>query len=132
MGKHTVWLTHRKYQILLVSFVGISDENEFLACFDEMEQEMVQHSQGKIVPAIVDLTNTRLSSAYTARGRSLVNAMKAANVPDSPVVLVGTTGLQKASITAFSIFRHDIFTCDTVDEAKDMLVQYLRKQEAAG
>jgi hypothetical protein len=125
MGTVLQWLEHRGHRILLADFSNIRDEEEYLRAFDEMEEEVRAHSEGRRVPAIVDVTDSVLSTAITERARAMMAALKEEGIPDSPTAMVGMTGLQKAVVHALQFFRRDIYVAESIEDAKEWLVKQL-------
>ncbi len=122
------WIQSGNDRFLLADFSGLRTEEEQIKLFDEFESEMVRSSQGKPVPAIVDITGALMTQEVTKRVRQFMSNTKTKGVPDSPVVLVGSSGLQKVVISSVSLFRQDVMTADTRSEAEKLLNKYLQKR----
>jgi hypothetical protein len=123
MGKYTQWIEYKNHKILFSNFAGIHDEAEYIRAFDEMEQEVIQHSKGHQVLVLTDVTNTVLTQAVNERSKKMTAAARAAGVPDSPTAMVGLAGFQKAVVQALQFFRHDIYIASDLEDGKDWLVK---------
>lgn len=77
----------------------------------------MKQPKGRIVP------NTRVTKAVTERGKQLLEKSRAYGIPDSPAVLVGLSGAQKAIVTAIQLIRPDLHVAGSLEEAKDWVVK---------
>jgi hypothetical protein len=130
MNNRITWISYKGYRFLCGDFSALRNEEDQLKLFDEFEVEIVRSSNGKVVPTIVDITGALMTEAVTKRSRMLLSNIKAKGVPQSPIVMLGASNLQKVAISSISLFRQDIMTADTREEAQKLLVNYMMKHRA--
>lgn len=73
-----------------------------LSCSQEkgvLKQALLKQPNGAI--ALVDATKTEMTSATVTKAKAVIAATEAAGIPDGPSVVVGLTGLQKATAQLF-------------------------------
>lgn len=117
MAKYIEWLTHKGKRILFVNGAGLR-EADYIAAQEEMKQEILKERAGPLV--LVDATKTEMSTATVNKAKSVAAATKAAGIPDGPSVVVGLTGLQRATA---QLFGRGIHFSNTIEEAKDWLAK---------
>jgi hypothetical protein len=74
----------------------------------------------------MDVSDTRVTKAVTDRGKQMMQTAKAKGVPDSPTVLVGLSGAQKAIVLALQIVRPDLHVAANMEDARDWVVKQLK------
>jgi hypothetical protein len=117
LAKYIQWLTHKGKRILFVNGAGLR-EADYIAAQEEMKQEILKERAGPLV--LVDATKTEMSTATVNKAKSVAAATKAAGIPDGPSVVVGLTGLQRATA---QLFGRGIHFSNTIEEAKDWLAK---------
>ncbi len=117
MAKYIQWITHKGKRILFVNGAGLR-EADYIAAQEEMKQEILKERAGPLV--LVDATKTEMSTATVNKAKSVAAATKAAGIPDGPSVVVGLTGLQRATA---QLFGRGIHFSNTIEEAKDWLAK---------
>jgi hypothetical protein len=117
LAKYIEWLTHKGKRILFVNGAGLR-EADYIAAQEEMKQEILKERAGPLV--LVDATKTEMSTATVNKAKSVAAATKAAGIPDGPSVVVGLTGLQRATA---QLFGRGIHFSNTIEEAKDWLAK---------
>lgn len=117
MAKYAQWITHKGKRILFLNGAGLR-EADYIAAQEEMKQEILKERGGPLV--LVDATKTEMSTATVNKAKSVAAATKAAGIPDGPSVVVGLTGLQRATA---QLFGRGIHFSNTIEEAKDWLVK---------
>lgn len=117
MAKYVQWITHKGKRILFLNGAGLR-EADYIAAQEEMKQEILKERGGPLV--LVDATKTEMSTATVNKAKSVAAATKAAGIPDGPSVVVGLTGLQRATA---QLFGRGIHFSNTIEEAKDWLVK---------
>lgn len=73
-----------------------------MSCSQEkgvLKQGLLKEPNGAI--ALVDATKTEMTSATVTKAKAVIAATRAAGIPDGPSVVVGLTGLQKATAQLF-------------------------------
>jgi hypothetical protein len=117
LAKYAQWITHKGKRILFLNGGGLR-EADYIAAQEEMKQEILKERGGPLV--LVDATKTEMSTATVNKAKSVAAATKAAGIPDGPSVVVGLTGLQRATA---QLFGRGIHFSNTIEEAKDWLVK---------
>jgi hypothetical protein len=125
MSQYWQWMEHRGKRLLLVKFAGLKEEKAYLEAIADVEREILKQPRGHIVPLVLDVTDTRVTKAVTDRGKKLMETAKASGIPDSPAVLVGLSGAQKAIVMAVQLIRPDLHVAGSMEEAKDWLVKHV-------
>ena len=123
MSQYWQWTEHKGKRILLVKFAGLKDEKTYVEAIADLEGEILKQPKGRIVPLIMDVSDTRVTKAVTERGKQLLATSKSYGIPDSPAVLVGLSGVQKAIVTAIQLIRPDLHVAGSLEEAKDWIVK---------
>jgi hypothetical protein len=117
LAKYVQWITHKGKRILFLNGAGLR-EADYIAAQEEMKQEILKERGGPLV--LVDATKTEMSTATVNKAKSVAAATKAAGIPDGPSVVVGLTGLQRATA---QLFGRGIHFSNTIEEAKDWLAK---------
>ena len=117
MGKNVQWITHKGKKILFLNAAGLR-EADYIVAQEEMKQEILKGRSAAMV--LVDATKTEMSTATVSKAKEVAAATKAAGIPDGPSVVVGLTGLQRATA---QLFGRGIHFSNTVEEAKDWLAK---------
>ena len=123
MSQYWEWMEHKGKRFLFVKFTGLNDEKAYMEAIADVEREIMKQPKGRIVPLVMDVTNTRVTKAVTERGKQLLEKSKAYGIPDSPAVLVGLSGAQKAIVMAIQLIRPDLHVAGSLEEAKDWVVK---------
>lgn len=123
MSQYWEWTEYKGKRFLLVKFTGLSDEKAYVEAIADVEREILKQPKGRILPLVIDVSNTRVTKAVTERGRQMLETSKAYGIPDSPAVLVGLSGAQKAIVMAIQLIRPDLHVAESLQEAKDWLVK---------
>jgi hypothetical protein len=123
MSQYWQWMEHKGKRFLLVKFTGLNEEKAYVEAIADLEREILKQPKGRILPLVMDVSNTRVTKAVTDRGKQLLETSKAYGIPDSPAVLVGLSGAQKAIVMAIQLIRPDLHVAGSIDEAKDWLVK---------
>lgn len=126
MSEYLHWIQHKGRRILLVNFTGIKEEKAYLQAIAEMEREILKQPKGQYVPAVMDVSDTHMTKAVTERAKKMMETAKAKGIPDSPTVLIGLTGAQKAIVYAMQVFRPDIHMAASLEEAEEWIVGRLK------
>ena len=126
MEKHVRHIMHKGKEILLLDARGL-EEKEYLAAWDEMEQEFLKDRKGSLV--LIDATGAAMTTATVNRAKQMVAAGTAKGLPDKGSAFVGLSGLQKstAQLVAKGMGLNAHFFA-TVEEAKDWLVKQDEKR----
>ena len=127
MSRYAQWITYRGQRILFVDYSGLVDEEEYLAAIAETEKEVLKQPPGQMLPLLFDMTNTRASTAITDRAKRMTDSAKVRGIPDSPTVIVGVSGFQRAVVQAMQFLRRDLHLADSLEAAKEWLVQQLEQ-----
>ena len=127
MSRYAQWIIHKGERILFADYSGLSDQEEYLRAMEETERELLKEPAGRMVPMLIDTSNTRSSPAITERGKQMSEAARAKGIPDGPSALVGLSGFQKAVVQAMQFFRRDIRMVDSMEAGKDWLVEQMDK-----
>jgi hypothetical protein len=117
VGKHVQWISHKEKKILFINAAGLR-EADYIAAQEEMKQELLKERAGALV--LVDATKTEMTTATVNKAKAVAAATKAAGIPDAPSVVVGLTGLQRATA---QLFGRGIHFSSTIEEAKEWLVK---------
>lgn len=126
MSERLEWIDHKGKRILLANFAGLKDEKVYVQAIADLEREILRQPKGQLVPLIMDVRDTHVTKTVTDRGKQMMETAKAKGVPDSPTVLVGLSGAQKAIVMALQVIRADIHVAGTVLEAKDWMEKRLK------
>ena len=127
MSRYAQWIMHKGKRILFADYSGLSDQEEYLRAIGETERELLNQPAGRMVPMLLDTSNTRSSTAITERGKQMAEAAKAKGIPDGPSAIVGLSGFQKAVVQAMQFFRRDIHIVESMEAGKDWLVEQMDK-----
>lgn len=125
MSEYWQWVEHKGQRILLVKFAGLKDEKTYVEAIAGVEREILKQPKGRTVPLVMDVSDTRVTKAVTERGKQLLERSKSSGIPDSPAVLVGLSGAQKAIVMAIQLLRPDLHVAGNLEEAKDWVVKRL-------
>lgn len=125
MAQYFEWTEHKGKRMLLVKFAGLKDEKAYLQAIAEVEREVLRQPKGQFVPLILDVSDTRVTKAVSDRGKQMRETAKDHGIPDSPTVLVGISGTQKAIVLALQVVRSDIHFAASLDQAKDWMANRL-------
>lgn len=126
MSEYFQWIEHKGKRILLIKFAGLKDEKVYVQAIADLEREILRQPRGQLVPLVMDVSDTRVTKAVTDRGKQMMQTAKAKGVPDSPTVLVGLSGAQKAIVLALQIVRPDLHVAGSLEEAKDWIVKQIK------
>ena len=126
MSKNVEWIEHKGNRILVANFAGMKDEKPYVQAIADLEQEILRQPKGQYVPLIMDVRDTYVTKAVTDRGKQMMETAKARGIPDSPTVLVGLSGAQKAIVMAIQVVRKDVHVAGTIVEAKDWMAKRLK------
>lgn len=127
MSRYAQWITHKGQRILYVDYSGLVDEEEYLGAIAETEREVLKQPPGRVLPLLFDMTNTRASTAITDRAKGMTDAAKERGIPDSPTVIVGVSGFQRAVVQAMQFLRRDLHLAESIEAGKEWLVQQLQQ-----
>jgi len=127
MGKYTQWIFHKGTRILFANFSNIRDEDDYLEAFDEAESELLSQPVGRMVPMLMDVSNSLLSTAITERSKRMIEAATEKGIPNSPSAIYGMSGFQKAVVQAMQFFRKDIYIAPSLEAGKDWLVKQMQQ-----
>jgi len=130
MSQYWQWVEHKGQRILLVRFNGLKDEQTYVEAIADVEREIMKQPRGHMVPLVMDVSDTRVTKAVTERGKQLLERSKSYGIQDSPAVLVGLSGAQKAIVMAIQLIRPDLHVAGSVDEAKDWVAK--RMEQSGG
>jgi hypothetical protein len=121
MGKYVTRITHKGKEILLLDARGLQEE-DYLAAWDELQQEFLKDRKGSLV--LIDATGAAMTPATVNKAKQMAAAGEAIGVPDRGSAFVGLTGLQKstAQLIAKGMGLNAHFS-STVEEAKEWLVK---------
>jgi hypothetical protein len=125
MSQYWEWIEHKGKRLLLAKFAGLKEEKAYLEAIADLEREILKQPKGRILPLVMDVSDTRVTKAVTDRGKKLLATSKAYGIPDSPAVLVGLSGAQKAIVMAVQLIRPDLHVAGSMEEAKDWLVKHV-------
>lgn len=123
MSQYWQWTEHKGKRILQVKFSGLKDEKTYVEAIADLEREILKQPKGRILPLIMDVSDTRVTKAVTERGKQLLATSKSYGIPDSPAVMVGLSGAQKAIVMAIQLIRPDLHVAGSVEEARDWIVK---------
>ena len=126
MSEYFQWIEHKGKRVLLIKFAGLKDEKVYVQAIADLEREILRQPRGQLVPLVMDVSDTRVTKAVTDRGKQMMQTAKAKGVPDSPTVLVGLSGAQKAIVLALQIVRPDLHVAGSLEEAKDWIVKQIK------
>lgn len=127
MSRYAQWIVHKGQRILYVDYSGLVDEEEYLDAIGETEQEILGQLPGQMLPLLFDMTDTRASTAITDRAKRMTDAAKERGIPDSPTVIVGVSGFQRAVVQAMQFLRRDLYLAESIEAGKEWLVQQLQQ-----
>jgi hypothetical protein len=57
----------------------------------------------------------------------MTDAAKERGIPDSPTVIVGVSGFQRAVVQAMQFLRRDLHLAESIEAGKEWLVQQLQQ-----
>jgi hypothetical protein len=119
MGKNVQPITHKGKQIWLLD-VANKDEKDALAGWDEAKLLMAREKDGFL--GLVDARNTPMTMPLMNKAKEV--AAMAKGDPRFRIALVGATGMAKSMGEIHAKTRRvNAHFCDTMEEAKDWLVQ---------
>ena len=117
MGKHVEWITYKGKRILFLNANSLG-EADYIAAQEELREEILKDRSSPLV--MVDATKTPMTAAATKKAKEVAAANKEAGIQDGPSVVVGLTGLQRATA---QLFGRGIHFCGTLEEGKEWLVK---------
>jgi hypothetical protein len=123
MGKYTEWIEHKGAKILCVNYANIQDEEEYLRAIDEFEAVVMDQPKGHQMRVVVDVTDSVLTPGITERNKAVEQKARESGIPNSPTAMVGLSGFKMAVVQALAFFRPDLHIVDSVEAAKDWLVE---------
>lgn len=120
MGKYVRRITYKGKGILFLDGRGLQEE-EYIASWDEMEQELLKDRNGSLV--LMDATGAAMTTATVNRARQAADAAKAKGIPNSASAFVGLSRLQKVTAQlAIAPLHLNVCFCNTLEEGKEWLV----------
>jgi hypothetical protein len=117
MGKHVEWITYKGKRILFLNANSLG-EADYIAAQEELREEILKDRSSPLV--MVDATKTPMTAAATKKAKEVAAANKEAGIQDGPSVVVGLTGLQRATA---QLFGRGIHFCGSLEEGKEWLVK---------
>jgi hypothetical protein len=123
------WIQYKGKRIMHADFSNFKDEAVYLKAIEEMEAEVLQQPKGKKILTLIDFTDSIATTVITERSKQMTTATRAAGIPDSPTALVGVSGYKKAIVQAMQFFRPDIHLSDSIEAAKDWLIEQADKDK---
>ncbi|MBN1485052.1 MAG: hypothetical protein JXA37_10045 [Chloroflexia bacterium] len=128
MANRVEWIEHKGERIIFCDFSDIQDEEEMVRWVEEMEAEVLQEAPGTMILMLVDVTNSRVTSKMTERARAVAAAARERGIPSSPTAVVGITNpAKKAILLALQFLRPDLHAANSIEEAKDWLLERAAK-----
>jgi hypothetical protein len=122
MSERVQWITYQGKKILQVDYSNLKDEEEYLATVDEFEAEVLSYPQGKMMRAIIDVTDSMLTRRISERNKAVATKAKEMGIPDSPTAMVGLEGFKMAVAQALAFFRPDLYIAQSRQDALDWLL----------
>src|SRR5512136_1735500 len=121
MGKYVKHITYKGKEMLFLNGCGLQEE-EYVAAWDEMKEELLKEPKGPLV--LVDATGAAMTTATVNRARQAAETGKAKGIPNRASAFVGLTRLQKATAQLITGPLHlNAYFCDSLEEAKEWLVK---------
>lgn len=121
MDDHIQWLEHKGKRILCIDTSNMREEGKFLELLEDLEVEVLNQPEGQKILLLFNSPNTLVTTKITERGKQITVNAKAKGIPSGPVAIIGSTGFQKAVISALQVFLKDIHMAESIEEAKDWL-----------
>jgi hypothetical protein len=106
-----------------VNYAGIQNEEEYMRAIDDFEAEVMNQPKGHQIRVLVDVTNSVLTPRITERNKEIENKARESGLPDSPTAMVGLSGFKMAVVQALAFFRPDLHIADSVEAAKEWLIE---------
>lgn len=73
--------------------------------------------------ALVNVTGSVLTPRITERNKEVEKKARESGIPDSPAAMVGSSGFKLVVVQALAFFRPDLYIADSIEAAKDWLVE---------
>ena len=119
MGRYVRRIAHKGKSIVFMDTPG-SDEQQGIEAWDEMKQVLGKETNGCLI--LIDSRNITMAPAAVNKAKEAASALKAH--PGNRVAFVGLSGLQKSTAQLIARgLRVDAYCCDSMDEAREWLVQ---------
>lgn len=122
MNERIQWLQHRGKRILLIDLSNMRDEEKLLQMLEEAEAEVLRQPKGEKILTIFNTPNALVTTKITERGKQISDNAKLNGIPNGPVAIISSSGFQKAVISALQVVRKDIHPADSIEAAKEWLV----------
>lgn len=128
MDNRVQWIEHRGETILFCDYSNIHDEEEFVHVLAETEVEVLKQEPGTLILMLIDVRGSYITASVTQRARALAAAARKRGIPSSPTAIVGVSSpAQKAVLLALQFLRPDLSSAESIEAAKDWLVDRLKK-----
>jgi hypothetical protein len=111
------WIEHKGKKILFCDFSNYT-ETEYIEGTGLMEKELLKQPRGSKPLLIVDVTNSYMTQATSARGKETVKVLTEADVI-TKTAMVGIAGIKKIIAQAIS---RDVYFAKDIESAKEWLV----------
>lgn len=121
MNERIEWIQHKGKRMLFIDASKVQDENTFLKLFDDAEAEIVAQPKGHAILTLFYSPDSTVTKAISDRAKQVFANAKTKGIPTGPTAWVGSSGFQRAVVTAMQFFIKEIHIADNVEAAKDWL-----------
>jgi hypothetical protein len=116
------WIQHKGKRILFIDASNIRDEAEFLNLFEEVEAEIIRQPKGHAILTLFYSPDSVVTKSISDRAKLVFSNAKLNGIPTGPTAWVGSSGFQRAVVTAMQFFIKEIHIADSIEDAKEWLV----------
>jgi hypothetical protein len=121
MNERIEWIQHKGKRILYIDASNIQDENEFLQLFIDAEAVIIAQPKGHAIRTLFYSPNSTVTKAISDRAKQVFANAKENGIPTGPTVWVGSSGFQRAVVTAMQFFIKEIHIANSIEEGKEWL-----------
>jgi hypothetical protein len=123
MNERIQWIQHKGKRILFVDASNLHEEDKFLKLLEDAEAEIVVQPKGHAILTLFYSPNSLVTKAIADRSKQVFANAKAKGIPTGPTAWVGSSGFQKAVVSAMQYFIKEIHIAESIEAAKDWLAE---------
>ena len=121
MSERIQWIQHKGKRILYIDGSHIREEAEFLKLLEEAEATIIAQPKGRGLLTLFYSTDSLITKPTIDRAKQAFANAAEKGIPNGPTAWVGSSGFQRAAVTAMQFFIKVIHVADSIEEAKDWL-----------
>ncbi|OGO73303.1 MAG: hypothetical protein A2Z49_05495 [Chloroflexi bacterium RBG_19FT_COMBO_56_12] len=121
MNERIQWIQYKGKRILFVDASNLREEDKFLKLLEDAEAEIVVQPKGHAILTLFYSPNSLVTKAIADRSKQVFANAKTNGIPTGPTAWVGSSGFQKAVVSAMQYFIKEIHIAESIEAAKDWL-----------